>query len=458
DINRHKVITNGHSWAISGDFNVTLNSNEHFAGSSSITNDMMDFRDCINQVEVEDLSSAGLYFTWTKNLHKVKIGDYSGILKKLDRIMISEDFVTKYPQAHAIFMPYLISDHSPALLIIHNGMRSKEIFQLKLLKHPINNLNWSNGDLVEKVKVLKDDLMKIQTEIDADPHDKNLRDKGLNVPVSSIDACAKLFTTKLSPSEASQMVRPVNDSEIKKAMFSIADSKASGPDGFSAKIFKSTWHIVGPDVCSVVKEFFYSGKLLGELNATIISLIPKITTHLLVTDFRPIACCNVVYKCISKVITERIKGCLYKLINKNQSAFIPGILIQDSILLAQDLMQGYNRVGGPKRVTFKIDIQKAYDTVSWDFMEQLLEHFGLHEKMRNWIMVCIRTVKFSININGESCGFLMGNVKNNPEFNYHFRFKEMRITHICFVDDLLVLCHGDSGSVKVIKDTIEEFG
>ncbi|GKE74451.1 RNA-directed DNA polymerase, eukaryota, reverse transcriptase zinc-binding domain protein [Tanacetum coccineum] len=111
---------------IIGDFNVTLHPNEHSTRSSSITIDMMEFNDCINQVEVEDLSSAGFHFTWTKNLHKVKLGDYTGILKKLDRIMVSEEFMGKYPQAHAIFMPYLISDHSPALLIIPNAMRYKK--------------------------------------------------------------------------------------------------------------------------------------------------------------------------------------------------------------------------------------------------------------------------------------------------------------------------------------------
>nr|GFA95927.1 RNA-directed DNA polymerase, eukaryota, reverse transcriptase zinc-binding domain protein [Tanacetum cinerariifolium] len=81
--------------------------------------------------------------------------------------------------------------------------------------------------------------------------------------------------------------------------------------------------IPGPDVCNPVKEFFSFGKLLGELNTTIISLIPKISTPLMVNDFRPTAYCNVLYKCISEVITEKIKGCLDKLINMNQSAFIP---------------------------------------------------------------------------------------------------------------------------------------
>ncbi|GJW59532.1 hypothetical protein Tco_0108867 [Tanacetum coccineum] len=93
----------------------------------------------------------------------------------------------------------------------------------------------------------------------------------------------------------------------------------------------------GDDVCKAIKEFFVTGKLLGEPNATIISLVPKLKTPLKVSDFRPILCCNVVYKCISRQI-------------------------QDNILLAQELMKRYEKSGGPKRVAFKIDIQKAYDT------------------------------------------------------------------------------------------------
>ena len=123
--------------------------------------------------------------------------------------------------------------------------------------------------------------------------------------------------------------------------------------------------MVKDDFCNAIKEFFVSGKLLGQLNATLITLVPKIQTPLRVTDFRPIACCNVVYKCISKILTTRIMKVLNKLVDQNQSAFIPGRAITDNILLTQELLKGYNCVNGPKRCAFKIDIQKAYDTVSW---------------------------------------------------------------------------------------------
>nr|GEW44401.1 probable E3 ubiquitin-protein ligase RHY1A [Tanacetum cinerariifolium] len=82
------------------------------SGSSSMTSDMYEFKDCVNSIEVEEMASSGMFFTWTKNLFKVKAGDSSGVLKKLDRIMGDEDFIDKFPQAHAVFLPYLISDHS----------------------------------------------------------------------------------------------------------------------------------------------------------------------------------------------------------------------------------------------------------------------------------------------------------------------------------------------------------
>nr|GFC77255.1 RNA-directed DNA polymerase, eukaryota, reverse transcriptase zinc-binding domain protein [Tanacetum cinerariifolium] len=74
------------------------------------------------------------------------------------------------------------------------------------------------------------------------------------------------------------MVRPISDSEIKNAMFKIEDSKAPGPDGYTLRFNKLAWSIVGKEVSQSVREFFITGKLLEEVNATLISLVPKILT------------------------------------------------------------------------------------------------------------------------------------------------------------------------------------
>ncbi|GJT26681.1 RNA-directed DNA polymerase, eukaryota, reverse transcriptase zinc-binding domain protein [Tanacetum coccineum] len=210
-----------------------------------------------------------------------------------------------------------------------------------------------------------------------------------------------IFDTRLNNEEANNMVKEVSNKEVKEALFDIDDEKAPDPDGFTAKFFKAVWEIVGNDLCKAVQEFFMSGKLLGEVNATVIFLVPKINVPNRVSDFRPIACCNIIYICISKLITNRRKGILGKLVSENQSAFISGRKITDNILLSQELLRGYNWKNTGKKYAFKIDLQKAYDTTDWDFLRNTLKGFGFHEKMVNWVMICVTTAKFTINVNGE---------------------------------------------------------
>ncbi|GJT15613.1 RNA-directed DNA polymerase, eukaryota, reverse transcriptase zinc-binding domain protein [Tanacetum coccineum] len=126
ELSLYKRIVTDHPWCIMGDMNVTLDLKEHTARGSSMTKDMQDFKDCVNLIKVEDIASSGLFYTWTKNLKKIKQGDNSGILKKLDRVMRNEAFVGEYSLAHAIFLPYLISDHCPMILVMPNTIQERE--------------------------------------------------------------------------------------------------------------------------------------------------------------------------------------------------------------------------------------------------------------------------------------------------------------------------------------------
>ncbi|GKE23911.1 hypothetical protein Tco_1435423, partial [Tanacetum coccineum] len=152
-----------------------------------------------------------------------------------------------------------------------------------------------------------------------------------------------LFTTKLPDDVRDHMVRVASNDEIRKAMFSIGDSSAPGPDDSH-----QGWDIIGSDVCEVVRDLFTNGRLLKEINHMIFALIPKFSTPILVNDYRPILCCNVIYKCVSKVITDHIKDGQGLIVSVNQSAFVPGRRISNNILLTQELMHGYHRNRGKR--------------------------------------------------------------------------------------------------------------
>ncbi|GJY29200.1 hypothetical protein Tco_0404967 [Tanacetum coccineum] len=185
---------------------------------------------------------------------------------------------------------------------------------------------------------------------------------GSSAPVSNLDNRG-LFSKKISNEKADYMVREVTNGEIKDAMLSIDNDKAPGPDGFTSLFFKKSWDLVGNDVCNSIRDFFGNGKLLQELNHTILALIPKISAPTRRNDYRPISCCNVLYKCVSKIITNRIKDGLEDVVSDNQSAFVPG---------------------------------------------RILAEFGFHSTMIHWIMTCVMSTSFSLCINGELHGYFQG--------------------------------------------------
>ncbi|KAL6134325.1 hypothetical protein ACLB2K_066557 [Fragaria x ananassa] len=103
------------------------------------------------------------------------------------------------------------------------------------------------------------------------------------------------------------------------------------------EFFQKYWETVGVDVCLAVRDFLSSGQFLRDVNYTHICLIPKVANPTQVSDLRPIALCNVLYKICSKVIANRLKKQLAGIISPSQSAFIPGRLITDNSLIATEV-------------------------------------------------------------------------------------------------------------------------
>ncbi|GJV82914.1 hypothetical protein Tco_1522812 [Tanacetum coccineum] len=496
----------GQPWILMGDFNVALNMEDSFSGSSSMDSAMCDFKDCVNNIEVVDINSFGLHFKWNQ---KPKGRD--GVLKKLDPIMGNIDFVEVFPGAHAIFQPYRLSDHSPYCGLLHvPGCPEIEAFEktiskLKLLKKPFRNLmhNQGRGVYVQAFNNAKLDeerflrqkakiewlevgdsnsayfhkSIKIRNQrsrIDVITNSDNVEVTGNLVPnvfvshymsflgsdmiCDGLD-CDDLFLNTVFDMANENMVKLVTNEEIKRVMYGIGDDKAPGPDGFTSVFFKKGRDVVGPDVCNAVKDFFINGMLLKEINHTFLALIPKTTTPLKVNDYRPISCCNVLYKCISKIITNRIIEGIKEVVSDNQSAFVPGRSISDNILITQELMHNYHLDRGPPRCAFKVDIQKAYDTVDWSFLDRILRGFGFHQIMIKWIMVCVTSPSFSICINGDVHGYFKGKRglrQGDPLSPYLFTL-ELNIINVCFADDLFLFARGDVDSKTVIMDSLNEF-
>ncbi|GJR20098.1 hypothetical protein Tco_0968625 [Tanacetum coccineum] len=259
-----------------------------------------------------------------------------------------------------------------------------------------------------------------------------------------------LFIHKLDSDIASHMIHTVSNQKVKEAIFSMGNDKSPSPDGYTTAFFKEAWDIVSKDVTQAVTEFFINGNLLKEVNHTIIALIPKVSSPTQINDYRLISCCNVIYKCISKILANRIKDSLKTLVSPNQSAFVLGQRITDNILLTQEIMHNYHLDRGPPRCAFKVDIQKAYDTVDWEFLREILIGFGFHPRdpLSSYLFTLIMEV-FTL--------MLHCKVSDSESFTYHRYCEKLNLINLCFADDLFLFAHGDANSARVIMACLDEF-
>ena len=114
--------------------------------------------------------------------------------------------------------------------------------------------------------------------------------------------------------------KTITTEEIRNSMFSINGDKVPRSDGYSAHFFKVAWNIVGDDVVRAVSHFFHMRRMLPAFNATSVALIPKSKNPSSIKDFRPISCCSIVYKCITKIMANKLKMFMPMLVSPNQSA------------------------------------------------------------------------------------------------------------------------------------------
>ncbi|GJV18249.1 putative RNA-directed DNA polymerase, eukaryota, reverse transcriptase zinc-binding domain protein [Tanacetum coccineum] len=221
------------------------------------------------------------------------------------------------------------------------------------------------------------------------------------------------FPKRVSQDQLDKLERHVSCDEIRSVVWNCGDNKSPGPDGYTFDFFKEYWDLIGTDFCEAVESFFLNGSFPKGCNSSFIALIPKVVDAKFVNDFRPISLIGCVYKVVTKILANRLALVISDLVSNTQSAFISGRQILDGPFILDEILNWCKRKK-KKAMFFKVDFAKAYDSVRWDYLIDVLEAFGFGPTWCNWIRGTFSCAKASILVNGSP----------SKEFSFHRGLKQ----------------------------------
>ena len=210
--------------------------------------------------------------------------------------------------------------------------------------------------------------------------------------------------TLVSEMDNTMLTSPISSLEIRKVLSQMAPDKAPGPDGFPGNFYLACWEIIQKDLLKMVKRSQNCPKLGGSTDSSFLTLIPKEKGAQLFSRFRPISLSNTGYKIITKIIANRLKKVLPKIIPENQGGFVKGRHIQDNIILVQEAIHtSFQRK--ESGMVVKMDLANAFDRVIHSFLFTVMARFGFHHKLVDWVEACISSPWIAPLVNGRPTQF-----------------------------------------------------
>ncbi|GJZ61214.1 RNA-directed DNA polymerase, eukaryota [Tanacetum coccineum] len=413
-----------------------------------------EFNCFISNSGLTEVQLEGYSFTWSHPSAKK--------MSKLDRFFVTDGLLSLFPHISAVCLDRNLSDHRPILLrevVVDYGPSA---FRLRDIDIELDKGGSDDDILLARMDLLKklNDIQsaeardrlqkaKIQWAIEGDENSKffhgiinrkraNLAVKGvmvngewLNEPchvkeefrlhfanrfsAPSPNRCKLnfVFPNKLSPDLANDLERPITRAEVRNAVWGCGENKSPGPDGFTFEFFRKYWDILGSDFCAAIEWFFEHCMFARGCNSSFIALIPKTQDPKFVSDFRPISLIGSLYKVVTKILANRLLLVISDLISDVQTAFLPNRQILDGPFIINELLS-WCKHKKQQAMVFKVDFAKAYDSVRWDFLDDVLAAFGFGSKWRLWIRGSLYSGMASVLLNGSP----------SLEFEFHRGLKQ----------------------------------
>jgi len=208
----------------------------------------------------------------------------------------------------------------------------------------------------------------------------------------------------VSEEDNDSLMSPVTEEEITSIVWSMDPDKAPGPDGFTIHFYRICWEIIKIDLFRMIRGVLRKEKVGGGIKSTFLALIPKETNPRSFDRYRPISLCNSSYKIVAKLLANRIKPLLQKLISPAQGGFVKGRQILDNVIQIQEALHS-SHARKEQGMIIKLDMSNAFDRVNRSFLLRVLAAFGFRQEFINLIKACIENIWIAPMVNGRPTEF-----------------------------------------------------
>ena len=171
-------------------------------------------------------------------------------------------------------------------------------------------------------------------------------------------------------------------------MMKMNGDKAPDPDGLTVAFWQNAWDFTKEEIMEMFKEFHEHNSFVRSLNNTFLVLIPKKSGAEDLGVFRPISLLGGLYKLLAKVLANRLKKVIGKVVSSAQNAFVMGRQILDASLIANEVIDLWQK-RKEKGLICKLDIEKAYDSINWNFLMKVLQKMGFGNKWVPDVELCV---------------------------------------------------------------------
>ncbi|GKD68870.1 RNA-directed DNA polymerase, eukaryota [Tanacetum coccineum] len=207
------------------------------------------------------------------------------------------------------------------------------------------------------------------------------------------------FPNRLNSEQVTDLESLVLCDKIRDAVWACGENKSPGPDDFTFEFFCKFWDVVGPDLCIVVQWFFEHGSFATGCNSSFVVLVPKTLDPKVINDYRPISLIGCLYKVVTKFLASHLLMVISDLISDVQTTFLPNRQILDGPFIINEILARC-KIRSQQAMIFKVDFAKAYDSIRWDYLDDVLHSFGFGFKWRSWVRGNLVSSKASILVNG----------------------------------------------------------